>query len=72
MLRAAYMTDRLDSIVKLRNELIHSGVASLSFEEHQAILNDCQDLLREYLLRLLAFRGPFSPYSAPNSEKTLP
>ncbi len=72
MLRAVAMANPLVSIVKLRNELIHSGVASLSFEEHQAILNDCQDLLREYLLRLLAFRGPFSPYSAPNSEKTLP
>jgi hypothetical protein len=72
MLRTVGMTNPLVSIVKLRNELIHSGVASLSFEEHQAILADAQDLIREYLLRLLAYRGPYSPYSAPNSEKTLP
>lgn len=72
MLRSAGMTNPLVSIVKLRNELIHSGVASLSFEEHQAILADAQDLAREYLLRLLAYRGPFNPYSAPNGEKLLP
>lgn len=72
MLRSVGMTDSLVSIVKLRNELIHSGVASLSFEEHQAILADAQDLIREYLLRLLAYRGRYSPYSAPNSERALP
>lgn len=72
MLGSVGMTNPLVSIVKLRNELIHSGVASLSFEEHQTILDDSQDLIREYLLRLLAYRGPFSPYSAPNSERTLP
>jgi hypothetical protein len=72
MLRSVGMTNSLVSIVKLRNELIHSGVASLSFEEHQAILADAQDLIREYLLRLLAYRGRYSPYSAPSSEKVLP
>lgn len=72
MLRSVGMRDPLISIVQLRNELIHSGVASLSFNEHQAILNAAQDLIREYLLRLLAYRGAFSPYSAPNSVRTLP
>lgn len=72
MLRGVGMTNPLVSIVKLRNELIHSGVASLTFEEHQAILSDAQDLIREYLLRLLNYRGPYIPYSAPNSERILP
>lgn len=71
MLRSVGMTNPLVSIVKLRNELIHSGVASLTYEEHQTILNDSQDLIREYLLRLLDYRGPYIPYSAPNSERTL-
>jgi len=72
MFQAIGMTPDLELIVSLRNELIHEGVSALSTEEHFEAYAICQDLIREYLLRLLAYRGSFSPYSAPNSERTLP
>lgn len=53
----------LKLLVKLRNRLIHEGLAGVpysSLSSHQARLHD---LLREYLLRLLGYQGCFLLYS---------
>jgi len=66
MFQAVGMKPDLELIVSLRNELIHEGVSPLSTEEHFEAHRACQDLIREYLLRLLGYRGPYFPFSSPN------
>jgi hypothetical protein len=53
----------LSAIVDLRNEIIHSGISQTSFEHQRDIYDNCQDLMREYLLRLLGYTGDFLLYS---------
>ena len=53
----------LGAIVKLRNEIIHSGVSQTSLAHQEEIYENCQDLIREYFLRLLGYTGTFFLYS---------
>ncbi len=52
----------LGAVVKLRNEIIHSGVSELPFEEQEEIYGECQDMAREYLLRSWGYSGEFRLY----------
>jgi len=52
----------LDAVVKLRNEIIHSGVSEMPFEEQDEIYGQCQDIAREYLLRSWDYHGDFQLY----------
>jgi len=63
MFQAVDMSPRLEPIVKLRNELIHSGMCGLSPEEQWEMYQANHDLLREYFLRLLGYQGEFCRYS---------
>ena len=71
MFGAVGMTPSLEAAVKLRNDLVHSGMTALSLEALDGLFRECQDLAREYLLRLLAYTGPYLPFSEPNSERIL-
>jgi hypothetical protein len=53
----------LSAIVHLRNEIVHSGISQTSYEHQQNIYDKSQDLVREYLLRLLGYTGDFRLYS---------
>lgn len=53
---------QLGAVVKLRNEIIHSGVSELSFDEQDEIYGHCQDIAREYLLRSWGYSGGFQLY----------
>jgi hypothetical protein len=53
----------LGSIVDLRNDILHSAVSRTPYERQETIHDECQDLAREYLLRLLGYRGCFRLYS---------
>jgi len=53
----------LSAIVDLRNDIIHSGISQTSREHQQEIYGTCQDLIREYFLRLLGYTGSFRLYS---------
>lgn len=53
----------LSAIKKLRNEIIHSGISQTPYDYQEEIYDSCQDLIREYLLRLLGYTGPFRLYS---------
>ncbi len=50
-------------IIKLRNEIIHSGVSEIPSEEKKSLHSDIIDIAREYLLRLIGYSGEYLLYS---------
>ncbi len=58
-------------IVKMRNEIVHSGISRKPFKARVQMYDRCHDILREYLLRLLGYRGEYMSYSRPNVALTL-
>ena len=54
----------LKKMVSLRNEIIHSGISRLPFSSQSALCERTHDIIREYLLRLLGYKGSFCSYSA--------
>jgi len=68
MLSAVNMSHNLDAAYRLRNELIHSGFSNESFNRKFELYEDVHDLIREYLLRLLGYRGHFALYSNPSGS----
>lgn len=63
MLDDVGMSRQLDAAYSLRNDLIHSGLSTLPFSEQRVLYEDVHDLIREYLLRLLGYKGRYSPYA---------
>jgi len=63
MLRQVGMRRGVKRLVKLRNDLIHSGLSRKPHKRQWALYADSHDLIREYLLRLLGYRGCYSPYA---------
>jgi hypothetical protein len=66
MFNAAGMTPTLDDIVLLRNDIVHNGVSKLSHHDNWQKYEQIQDLVREYMLRLLGFKGSYVLYSEVN------
>ncbi|TDP73119.1 hypothetical protein [Roseateles toxinivorans] len=66
MFKVVGMMPALDDIVSLRNSIVHSGVSDLTHKENWKAYEQVQDLVREYLLRLLGFKGSYGLYSEPN------
>lgn len=62
MLRAVGMRRGVKRIVKLRNEIIHSGISRLSHSSRWSLYERAHDIIREYLLRLLGYHGPYLTY----------
>ncbi len=71
MLQQVGMTPALGSIIQLRNELIHSGISTLDTTTQTTIYCSCQDIIREYLLRLLKYTGQYYPYSTSNKPSMI-
>ena len=67
MFNEVRMNPDLLSIISLRNDLIHSGLSARPHPEQTAIYDACQDIIREFVLRLLGYTGDYSPFSLPNS-----
>jgi len=63
MLTSVGMEVDMSEVVRLRNELIHSGIANLSLDDKLRMYKYCQDILREYFLRLLNYTGEYQRYS---------
>jgi hypothetical protein len=59
MLNAVSMDPNLTNIINLRNEIIHSGISILTFDAKYNMYIACQNLFREYFLRLLNYRGEY-------------
>jgi hypothetical protein len=62
MLLEVEMSPDLSKIVTLRNEIIHSGITQLDTNERIKIWGFAQDIVREYLLRLLGYKGECQLY----------
>lgn len=63
MLEEVGMAHDLASAINLRNDLIHSGLSMEPYNVQSELYADVHDLIREYLLRLLGYRGRYSPYA---------
>lgn len=61
MFSVVKMDVNLKKIKSLRNEIIHSGLSKISNTEMSDIYADCRDIVTEYFLRLIGFKGDFSP-----------
>lgn len=48
---------KLKSLVKLRNEIIHSGLSKNDFSTNFRLYKETQNLIREYLIKLLGYNG---------------
>lgn len=68
MFRSVGITPELSKVVKLRNEIIHSGLSKLDIEEQCNIFSFCKELAGEYLLRLLNYDGVFYLHTTSGSE----
>ncbi|MDA7930125.1 hypothetical protein N9B63_04740 [Akkermansiaceae bacterium] len=71
MLKEVKMKKRLKRIIKLRNQIIHSGLSRRPSKSNWKTYENSQDIVREYILRLLNYTGTWFPYSSPNSPKTI-
>jgi hypothetical protein len=59
MFTAAGMNPTLDPIINLRNEIIHSGMSLLPFQQKYNIYVSCHNIFREYFLRLVGYNGEY-------------
>lgn len=71
MFGAVGMAPSLKPLVDLRNEVLHTGVASLTHAQQKLQYDAATDLIREYLLRLLGFNGNFNVSPTGGSVKTI-
>lgn len=58
------ITNDLSLVKETRNEIIHSGLTQLSQDSAIKLHDDIHDFCREYLLRLLGYRGEYLLYSS--------
>lgn len=63
MLAEVGMKRGLKRVVRLRNEIVHSGLSRRPHSKNWAMYEKIHDILREYLLRLLGYRGQYLVYS---------
>lgn len=63
MFKEVGMKPNLRRAIKLRNEIIHFGLSRKPYKSLAKDYDNCQDLIREYLLRFLQFDGRYLVYS---------
>ena len=63
------MSPTLRRIVRLRNEIIHFGLSRKPYESLSRHYDYCQDIAREYLLRLMKYHGTYLLYSSASREQ---
>ncbi|QEW07135.1 hypothetical protein [Nitrincola iocasae] len=63
------MKTELKQVTALRNEIIHSGISRKSYSWKSEMYDYIHDLIREYLLRLLGYRGNYLTYSSGSNER---
>ena len=64
MLLSVGMRRGLKQVVTLRNEIIHSGLSRKPHARQLAMCERIQDLVREYIFRLLGYHGEFFLYAS--------
>lgn len=71
MFREVRMRRGLKRIIKLRNELIHSGLSRKSHQQKWAMYEKVHDLVREYILRLLGYHGNYLTYVSSSNVQAI-
>ena len=64
MLQSVNMRRSLKQVVALRNEIIHSGLSRKPHSRQWEMYERIQDIIREYLIRVLAYDGAFYTYAS--------
>jgi hypothetical protein len=65
------MQPRLRRLISVRNEIVHFGLSRRPFPRLYKYYGRIQDLIREYLLILLGFRGEYLLFSEPRWRRLL-
>lgn len=60
---AVGMTSGFGPIITMRNAIVHTGLSSASASNMQCMHNDIQNIVREYILRLLCYKGSYKAYA---------
>jgi len=68
MLADVGMRRGLRRIVRLRNEIVHTGLSTRTHTQQWAIYERAHDVVREYILRLLGYHGTYFTYSHTGSK----
>lgn len=68
MMKEVGMKKSIKRVVTLRNEIIHFGLSRRPYKSLFKHYEHCQDLIREYLLRLLGYKGNYLVYSKASRE----
>lgn len=71
MFREVRMRRGLKRVIKLRNDIIHSGLSHKSHHQRLAMYEKVHDLLREYILRLLGYHGTYLVYSSASNAQAV-
>lgn len=61
----------LTDIIRLRNTIIHRGMSAASHQRLWASYEACHDICREYILRLLGYKGFYWPYTLRNQPREI-
>lgn len=59
----------LTDIIRLRNEVFHNGLSEKCYEHMTKTYDAAQDIVREYLLKLLGYNGSYWVYSTACRQK---
>ncbi len=71
MLDDVQMGTGIKRLVSLRNQIVHFGLSTRPVSSLSGAFDLCCDTIREYLLRILEYKGPFFPYRNCRRLKTL-
>lgn len=71
MFKEVGMRKGLKRIIDLRNEIVHSGTARKPHSWKWKSYEDIQDLIREYLLRLLQYKGEYYTYKLSSKARSI-
>lgn len=71
MMKDVGMRRGLKRLINLRNEIIHAGIAMRRHQSLSRMYDRCHNILREYLLRLLGYRGTYCDFENPMKVREL-
>jgi hypothetical protein len=64
MMKSVRMRRSLNQVIALRNEIIHSGLSQKSNLQQWRMYERIQDIIREYIIRVLDYKGEFFTYTS--------
>jgi hypothetical protein len=65
------MSPEVSGIIKLRNEIIHSGLSEMGGKEKYQVFSVCKELSGEYLFRLMGYQGKFYRHSTNGNQSKM-